>query len=1525
MTMFSLELFSSSPTSEAEAQGTEQPDSKLKIHMDVEGEQWCVISEKESASKNSAPSESSNLSNWLGDTEVQEKCELVLENLAQEPEAHLTSSELGTSEDLQRSDWSVTEGISPKLEHLARTDWHRNNEAVVKTCVLLPTESHPLMAAHNDVEPEDTGACPLSNTARPTKSEHYGIKPSAEVGSDRLDELLSEGFVPSNPEQKEFELLTENERIFIEASENEQSDEMNAAFKRCNARERVRFINDFYEKGDFITPVMLVEHSLDENDCQLEHSYRNSKSAQSLDIAMKQRHSKLAPLKFDALDLARKLSACDKPPVLERLSAIESADYFLAIRDYENLKIQIKSGFTEKQIKTLLKRASALGEPDAIKTILETSKIDIDTPLDEAGNTALHIASLNYNFPVIDFIIGYGADTEVKNKKGFTSLGFWVDSFDPRIRRVPHYNVDTGETVLHTAVKFNCKQLVKYLVDGGVAVNLWRPPDNVSTSVGIAPSRTELGMAIESGDPEMVKILISTENIKREKTAGYNLCPLGLAIQLKKTDLVKLLLENGFSANDPANRNDKVIHLAAYHGDLGVLELLIEHGGDANDFSHSSYNPMVCALQTSHFEAAEFLRQQGADPLSGLPEDWSPFGETSVSEGGPKRLRIDPDTGNSSIHDLLQRESGYVELLTPFLGRIQHWNNRENKKGQTAFDLAVMKGDTWLVAKMLDSPKTVKVINSSSSVTGKTPLMLAIEARNVPMVKLLLEKGADPNAFQDGVTPPLILAASSGELELFQAMLVPGVNVNIQDKNGRTALHIAVKTEGAPLVKLLFEFQASNNILLEHQGSPDFDGKRAYQCFLLSRVDCNIFDDKGWLPLHYAIGARNCLAISYLISHSSELTDVTDMKSSDDVKYLLTHGADIFYKSDPNNTSERSPLSYAITTAPFEVVKTLLEETAKKHSLRGFQTSRFSLGFLLDHRPEEFVEVAEVLSQCRLGFVYQGNTWDGGNNLLSQALLLRRIDIVTYLIKNYKAEARPLLGGINKNRENLLHCAVKNQGDYSIKPILDLFSQEFLFEHNGDGMTPIHYAIQSGNITAVRELSKRMGSDIFRILKQQKPSAIAYAIETAPLNIVKAMLEAAGEDLSQSGKKQAKLRLEFIFNCKPNDFIEIAEMLKKYNLCAVEHVNSCKGGNNLLSKTLLSGRIDIAHWLIKNFEPETNALADLKNDNEQNLLHCALYNHSYCNIESILELMPTESLFEYDKSGMLPIHYAIQTGNVRTINQMTKRMGEQWNAKNKFGYDVVACAVEWNNITALAELERIQLLTYDVLTESHKKHSLYERAVLSDSVVMIEFLSKRYFNFITPPNFKGEALPDMALRYSKLKVWLRLMKINRNERELPAEPPAERAPLLYPAEQFASRMGDALMKASKENEEEIVSELLFELESKMDLVTFVQWLVHLKKFDALDTLRDLDMRSKSKKLESHAKQRRKGSHTIKQGKPRTRVAKIEAFSGKGIRLDAKKKVRFASETEQDEAEQVDTARSARLKYFDKTTTDIASS
>jgi uncharacterized protein len=98
---------------------------------------------------------------------------------------------------------------------------------------------------------------------------------------------------------------------------------------------------------------------------------------------------------------------------------------------------------------------------------------------------------------------------------------------------------------------------------------------------------------------------------------------------------------------------------------------------------------------------------------------------------------------------------------------------------------------------------------------GFTALHLAVFGKQEEAARVLLDRGADPNAVSTGTiarVPPLGTAAFVRSVPLARLLLDYGADANGRGEGGFTALHSAAQNDDEPFVRLLLERGADPEI-----------------------------------------------------------------------------------------------------------------------------------------------------------------------------------------------------------------------------------------------------------------------------------------------------------------------------------------------------------------------------------------------------------------------------------------------------------------------------------------------------------------------------------------------------------------------------------------------------------------------------------------------------------------------------------------------------------------------------------------
>ncbi len=265
---------------------------------------------------------------------------------------------------------------------------------------------------------------------------------------------------------------------------------------------------------------------------------------------------------------------------------------------------------------------------------------------------------------------------------------------------------------------------------------------------------------------------------------------------------------------------------AIRNADAQVVRELIENGADVNARDADGNTPLILASFYASPECVALLLEQGADAdvanragVTALVRAATNYEKTRVLvDAGAKVGVRTSDLGNTPLI-LASRRAGNSRTVKLLLERGASATERNNV-GISPIISGAASGDLETVRVLLkagatadDFPKSKNPSATDIAAGLRTPLMWAAYYNNVPMVRLFLEHGADPNQ-STYFGNPLSHACWNDGFEAAEVLIDGGANVNARDAAaGFTPLHWAAgkETLGPHLVKLLLAHGADPN------------------------------------------------------------------------------------------------------------------------------------------------------------------------------------------------------------------------------------------------------------------------------------------------------------------------------------------------------------------------------------------------------------------------------------------------------------------------------------------------------------------------------------------------------------------------------------------------------------------------------------------------------------------------------------------------------------------------------------------
>lgn len=329
------------------------------------------------------------------------------------------------------------------------------------------------------------------------------------------------------------------------------------------------------------------------------------------------------------------------------------------------------------------------------------------------------------------------------------------------------YIADDQDTrsALHNAAANGSVQLIDLLLEHGA--NL--------TWGDYSEHGTPLHLAVKHQNKQCVRHIIQLNPETLLSVDSQQQTPLELAVKNNLTEESRILLEGGATVNN----SDLLFH-ALHTENLELIELLIAHGAPVNVCNSNNSTPLHLALSWNVPHVVKLLIEAGAKPLDTPEEAYTLAKEIAkCKEDTPMRLlleHINPPFNSSQLNSLLMIAAkwncGTQNKMCQLL--IDHGAdlNTRDEEGNTPLHLcfADFSDDNSLAEILLQAGADPNAVNQA----GQTPLHTSNKAVR-SAVRSLIAYGADITKKDKSGQTPLILAIQEGDFPLVQIMLESGI------------------------------------------------------------------------------------------------------------------------------------------------------------------------------------------------------------------------------------------------------------------------------------------------------------------------------------------------------------------------------------------------------------------------------------------------------------------------------------------------------------------------------------------------------------------------------------------------------------------------------------------------------------------------------------------------------------------------------------------------------------------------------
>jgi ankyrin repeat protein len=414
---------------------------------------------------------------------------------------------------------------------------------------------------------------------------------------------------------------------------------------------------------------------------------------------------------------------------------------------------------------------------------------------------------------------------------------------------------ENGETALMLAVtldhRYNPQQrlpMIDLLLKKGADINAADKSGRTSLLHSVTQYMSEAGGVMSH--PEIVKFLLERgANVQAADQNGVTALILTAGVYKGSTEIVRELLEKGININAQSKKGTTALMIAAGKGRADAVDLFLEKGVNLNLSDADGETALDYAVEAGETELAKALFRRAAASKNGYKT------EAEMLKAATNAALLEAATRNN-LADVQKQLAAGADINT---------RSRRNQ----------------------------------------TPLMLAVEFSygREDVANFLMDAGADLNAVDANGNNALMIATDRNNSEGAIALMTRKAALDVKNKEGRTALHIAAARLHQKIVEALL---ATKPEVMASSAGVD-----------VRAVQVNGTDGSGRTPLMLAADNEGFVPddlMQLLLSHGAQINQqdprgntalmiAAKAGSMSGVEFLIRNGANVNLKNSSGETA----------------------------------------------------------------------------------------------------------------------------------------------------------------------------------------------------------------------------------------------------------------------------------------------------------------------------------------------------------------------------------------------------------------------------------------------------------------------------------------------------------------------------------------------------------------------------------------------------------------------------------------------
>ncbi|XP_066532139.1 CARD- and ANK-domain containing inflammasome adapter protein [Hoplias malabaricus] len=567
--------------------------------------------------------------------------------------------------------------------------------------------------------------------------------------------------------------------------------------------------------------------------------------------------------------------------------------------------------------------------------------------------------------------------------------------------------------------------------------------------------RQLIGYLLEKDSQEKIKTIqdMNTDPVNealKYKSKQSEIPSVLDAVRTGDLSLLQKLLK-GKDINQRTSTSDALLHTAAEHGQVSVINFLLSQGVKLDHRDHQGRTALHKAAEAGHTTASVALVRAGADlhakdQASKTPQHLAAQNghentvrslvteEARCFKNQTTVMHMAAAEDNCLLVGILLRNGAAVDVRdsqtkTPLFHAIRHGNENTAAvllQAGAQVDSGIMEAALDLNKKSLLSLLLRNMKNTMSQNEIKSVLFKAVKKNLDGVVAALIDSGADVNMCDELGYTPLLLATELGNVEVFRVLVSKNAQLERQLPNQTSALHLAVQGGCMSITQILLDKGMNPNIIGPKDQTPlhfsALHNQPALMDLLLHEgARVNAVTQDGLTALHIASQSGHTEAVAKLLEAKANV-HVLDRQGRTALHWAADHGEVsilklLIYAGAEVNTAEKerkTPLHLAAISGQTDTVSTLLAAKAKGGSkdMDGCSALHYAAGN--GHKNV----AATLLTSVRNINVDERNTWR--RTPLHLAAEHGQEVLVDLLLEN-----QAKINAVDNNKDTPLHSACR--------------------------------------------------------------------------------------------------------------------------------------------------------------------------------------------------------------------------------------------------------------------------------------------------------------------------------------------------------------------------------------------------------------------------------------------------------------------------------------------------------------------